>query len=187
MNCGRIRQRRLGRSDEVSGLAMPSVQLSEFGRVYAGAYFHAELVKSAKSLDCPEVLDLAHGTKPARELGTADALWVFTMTEVVTVNKEHSIMSTQKLIRSSLALAFAFAVTGTAVAEPSRGGYRDSIWSAACAPQSAGGTSYRNAQARSNLGTPGSVSIRVAGYRGHGPAGQHAAQVASAAGAYCSY
>lgn len=95
-------------------------------------------------------------------------------------------MSTHQLIRSSLALAFAFTVTGTALAEPTRGGYRDSIRSAACAPAAAGTTSYRDAQARSNFGAPGAASIQVAGYRGHGPSGQRVNHVASSASTYCS-
>ena len=96
-------------------------------------------------------------------------------------------MSSQKLIRSSLALAFAFSITGTALAEPTRGGYRDSIRSVTCAPQAAGSTSYRDAQARLNLGTQGLATIQVAGYRGRGPAGPRLTQVASAAGAYCTH
>lgn len=94
-------------------------------------------------------------------------------------------MSTHQLIRSSLALAFAFTVTGTALAE-TRGGYRDSIRSAACAPAAVGSTSYRDAHARLNSAPQGSVGIQVAGYRGHGPSGQRVNQVASVAGSYCS-
>jgi hypothetical protein len=101
-----------------------------------------------------------------------------------------SIVMSQKFVRSSLALAFVLGLAGSALAAPStRGGYRDSIRGTECAAQQVSSASYRDAQARLNLGTGSDVAaIQVAGYRStvsHGPAARTEHQFASTAGAFC--
>jgi len=99
-------------------------------------------------------------------------------------------MSTQKLIRSSLAFAFALTTAGAALAEqPARTGYRDSVVKDDCAPAFASGASYRDSVARLGISTSavhvakGSNGYRDAYSRVTPEAGSH--QVALAAPLVC--
>jgi hypothetical protein len=79
------------------------------------------------------------------------------------------VMSAQSLVRGSLAVAFVLTTSFSALAETTRGGYRDSIHSSSCAPAAKASTaSYRDSLAR--LPDSSAPRINVAnnggGYRG---------------------
>jgi len=73
-------------------------------------------------------------------------------------------MFTQKIVRSSLALALILSASSAVSAAPTRGGYRDSVIEPSCTPVST--TSYRDAAQRiATSSVPSAYAKGTSGYR----------------------
>jgi len=73
-------------------------------------------------------------------------------------------MFTQKIVRSSLALALVLAASSAAFAAPARGGYRNSVAEQSCTP--AATTSYRDAAQRTaTTSATSELAKGTSGYR----------------------